>query len=217
MDREKETLEMNLKLTHCFMEELFVVSKLRYGNTNTFFIRGISGNLLVDTDYVGTLPAFFRVIKENDIKISDITYVLATHYHPDHIGLVSELMKQGVKLLLVDEQCSYVHFADEIFSRDKHLKYEPINTDDAIIVSREDSRKFLKSIGIDGEIISTASHSEDSISLILDNGVCIVGDLEPIEYLGAYDENISLKEDWEFVMSYNPQIIYYAHANEKAL
>ena len=40
---------------------------------------------------------------------------------------------------------------------------------------------------------------------------------EPIEYLGAYDENVSLKEDWELVMSYNPQIIYYAHANEKVL
>lgn len=194
-----------------------MVSKLRYGNTNTFFIRGLSGNLLIDTDYAGTLPAFFRVIKENDIKISDITYVLATHYHPDHIGLVSELMKQGVKLLIIDTQCSNVHFADGIFSRDKRLNYEPINTDDAIIVSSEESRKFLKRIGIDGEIISTVSHSEDSISLILDNGVCIVGDLEPIEYLGAYDENVSLKEDWKLVMSYNPQIIYYAHANEKVL
>ena len=29
-----------------------------------------------------------------------------TYYHPDHIGLVSELMKQGVKLLVIDTQCS---------------------------------------------------------------------------------------------------------------
>ena len=66
--------------------------KLKYGNTNTFFIRGMSGNLLVDTDYAGTLSAFYRAIKDCKIKISDITYILATHYHPDHIGLVSELM-----------------------------------------------------------------------------------------------------------------------------
>lgn len=194
-----------------------MVRKLKYGNTNTFFIRETSGNLLIDTDYAGTMPAFFRVIKENDIKISDITYVLATHYHPDHIGLVSELMKQGVKLLIVDTQCSYVHFADEIFSREKRLNYESINADDAIIVSIEDSRKFLKSIGIDGEIISTTSHSEDSISLILDSGVCLVGDLEPIDYLEAYENNINLKTDWEIIMKYNPKIIYYAHANEKVL
>ena len=91
--------------------------KLKYGNTNTFIIRGTGGNLLIDTDYAGTLPSFYRAIKEHDIPVSDINYVLATHYHPDHIGLVSELMKQGVKLLLVDNQQSYIHFADENFQQ----------------------------------------------------------------------------------------------------
>lgn len=194
-----------------------MVTKLKYGNTNTFLIRGTGGNLLIDTDYAGTLSSFYRAIKEHGIKVSDIDYVLATHYHPDHIGLVSELMKQGVKLLLIDNQQSYIHFADEIFSRDKRFDYEPINADEATIISSEGSEKFLKSIGIEGEIISTTSHSEDSVSLVLDNGVCIVGDLEPIEYLGAYEGNERLRQDWELVMSYNPQIIYYAHANEKAL
>ena len=86
-----------------------MVSKLKYGNTNTFFIHGISGNLLIDTDYAGTLPAFYRAIKEHNIKISDITYVLATHYHPDHIGLISELMELGVKLLCLLAHISSVH------------------------------------------------------------------------------------------------------------
>lgn len=35
----------------------------------------------------------FKEIKSHCIDIKDITYVLATHYHPDHIGLVSELQK----------------------------------------------------------------------------------------------------------------------------
>ena len=78
-----------------------MVSKLKYGNTNTFFIHGISGNLLIDTDYAGTLPAFYRAIKEHNIKISDITYVLATHYHPDHIGLISELHKSNIFISLM--------------------------------------------------------------------------------------------------------------------
>ncbi len=194
-----------------------MVCKLKYGNTNTFLIRGTGGNLLIDTDYAGTLPAFYRTIKEHDIKVSDIDYVMATHYHPDHIGLVSELMRQGVKLLLVDIQQSYVHFADEIFSRDKRLNYEPINADDAIIISCEKSRKFLKTIGIKGKILHTPSHSEDSVSLILDDGVCIVGDLEPIEHLDAYDNNEKLRKDWETVMRHDPKTIYYAHANEKIL
>ena len=168
-----------------------MISKLRYGNTNTFLIRGERGYLLVDTDYAGTMPAFYGAIKKHNIKVSDISYVLATHYHPDHIGLVSELMKQGVKLLVMDTQYSQI--------------------------SCQASRGFLKDMGIGGEIISTTSHSEDSISLALDNGVCIVGDLEPIEYLGTYEENVRLKADWELVMNYKPEKIYYAHAKEKVV
>ncbi len=194
-----------------------MVNKLKYGNTNTFFIHGISGNLLVDTDYAGTLPAFYRAIKEQNIRINDITYVLATHYHPDHIGLISELMKLGVKLLLIDTQIKYIHFSDEIFSRDAHIKYVPISKENAVLVKCEESRAFLHGIGIEGEILSTPSHSNDSISLILDDGLCFVGDLEPIDFLDAYDNNVELKEDWKKVMCRNPKVILYAHANEKVV
>ena len=118
---------------------------------------------------------------------------------------------------MMDTQCSQIHYSDEIFSRDKRLNYEPIDEENAIVISCQQSRRFLKDMGIAGEIISTMSHSEDSISLILDNGVCIVGDLEPIDYLDAYEENAGLKADWKLVMSYNPKLIYYAHANERVL
>ena len=37
--------------------------------------------------------------------------------------------------------------------------------------------KFLKDLGIDGKIIYTPVHSEDSISIILDEGIALVGDL----------------------------------------
>ena len=194
-----------------------MVSRLKYGNTNTFFIRGTAGNLLVDTDYAGTLPLFYKEIKRQNISLKDITYILATHYHPDHIGLVSELMKQGVKLLLVDAQREYVGFSDEIFAREKHLEVEPIRKEEATVITCEESRVFLRTLGIDGEIISTTSHSEDSVSLILDEGTCIVGDLEPLEYLGAYEENEKLAKDWERILSFQPKRICYAHANEKVV
>lgn len=193
-----------------------MISKLKYGNTNTFFIRGTSGNLLIDTDYAGTLPLFYKELKKNRIKLSDITYVLATHYHPDHIGLISELMEFGINLLLIDTQIEYVHFSDEIFSRD-NIKYTPIKEKKAFLVKCEESRAFLNSIGIQGKILSTPSHSKDSISVILDNGFCFVGDLEPIDYLDAYEKNTKLEDDWKLVMSYSPKIIFYAHANEKII
>lgn len=192
-----------------------MVYRLKYGNTNTFLVSGSEGYMLVDTDYAGTISAFYKAIKNLNVKISDISYVLATHYHPDHIGLISELMEYGVKLVLIDTQIQHVHFADEIFSRDKHLEYMPIDESNALCTTCGESRAFLKSIGINGEIIPTTSHSDDSVSLVLDSGEIIVGDLEPVEYLYAYDNNDKLRDDWNRVMSYAPKIIYYAHANEK--
>ena len=191
-----------------------MVTKLKYGNTNTFFIHG-EKNILIDTDYAGTLPMFYRAIKESGIGVKDINYILATHYHPDHIGLVSELMEQGVKLLLVESQNKSVHYSDGIFAKEPRLGFKPIDEAKANTISFAESRSFFKNLGIEGEIISTPSHSEDSISVVLDEGICIVGDLEPFEYLGAYDKNEALKSDWDRVLSHKPIIVYYAHANEK--
>ena len=191
--------------------------RLKYGNTNTFYIPGKSGGLLIDTDYAGTLQAFFRALKTNNLELNDISYVLPTHCHPDHIGLIGELQHLGVKPLLVDIQLATVHFPDEIFGRDKHLRYAPIDEKQATIISCDESREFLRSIGIEGEIISTPSHSEDSVSVILDCGDCFVGDLEPFEYLDGYENNPQLQKDWSLILSRNPKRILYAHANEKAI
>lgn len=194
-----------------------IVNKIKYGNTNTFLIRGSKANLLIDTDYAGTLSAFYKAIKNYEIKISDITYVIATHYHPDHMGLISELVNMGVKLILIDSQYEYTHFSDKIFERDNIRNYKPINEDNAIIIKCEDSREFLNSIGISGEIIYTPSHSNDSISIILDSKECFVGDLEPSENLITYENYIELESDWKKIEKYNPKIIYYSHRNEKII
>ena len=191
--------------------------RLKYGNTNTFFIPGKSGGLLIDTDFAGTLQAFCRALKANHLELNDMSYVLPTHCHPDHVGLIGELQQLGVKLLLIDKQLASVHFPDEIFGRDRHLRYIPIDEKRARIISCDESREFLQTIGIEGEIIRTPSHSEDSISVILDGGECFVGDLEPYEYLDGYDDNPQLENDWDLILSMKPKRILYAHANEKVL
>ena len=83
--------------------------KLRVGNTNTFFV---PGGLLVDTGYAGTLPAFYKALKANGIRIEQITHVVATHYHPDHCGLIGEIQRHGIRLILAEPQTQAVHYAD---------------------------------------------------------------------------------------------------------
>ena len=82
--------------------------------------------MLVDTDTAGTMQRFYQALKANSLRVKDISYVLATHYHPDHMGLISALVKQGVGLLLLDVQKPFVHFSDPVFSR-AGFSVEPID------------------------------------------------------------------------------------------
>ena len=187
-----------------------IMKLLKYGNTNTFYLPGTRGGLLLDTNYAGTLPAFFKALKQNGITIKDILYLLVTHYHPDHMGIAGELMDLGVDLLLVDIQTDAVHFSDRIFDREKR-PYISIREEAATVISCKESRDFLETLGIDGEILPTPSHSKDSISLVLDDGDCFVGDLEPLEYRKAYENNEALKRDWDTLLAFHPKRIFYAH------
>jgi len=181
---------------------------LKYGNTNCFYIKGKNGSILVDTDWAGTLQLFYRKIKELDIH--SINYILITHYHPDHMGIVQDIIENmNAKLLVIDVQKDYIHCSDKIFEKDKNIDFKPINTEPVIILCDE-SRKFLKELGIDGEIIHTPGHSEDSISIILDDGIAIVGDLYDLNSAKIFNDE-RINNSWNKILSHNISKIYYGH------
>lgn len=184
--------------------------KLKYGNTNTYFING----LLIDADMPETLSAFFRVLGQNGLTLSDIRYVLATHYHPDHIGLIGELTERGVGLLVADKQLPFVHSSDALFGKISRCPFKPIDETQATVLSIPESRAFLSSIGIEGELIPTESHSADGVALLLDDGHAFVGDLEPLSYLEGYSGNALLKADWDRIAKHAPKVIHSGHVND---
>ena len=150
-----------------------------------------------------------------NIKIEDIHYLIITHYHPDHMGLAGELIELGIKLVVADVQNDFIHCSDNIFQREKHCIYVPIKDDKAIVISCADSRNFLAEIGIAGEIVYTPGHSDDSISIILDEGIAIVGDLDPLDSVLAYNDNTVLKNSWNKILGHNLKVVFYGHANER--
>lgn len=180
---------------------------LKYGNTNCYYIEGKKGSLLIDTDWAGTLNAFYKKIKELNIK--KIDYLIITHYHPDHMGIAQDVINMGIKLILIDVQCGYIHSSDSIFQKDKTIQFNPINTD-PIIITCEESRKILEGLGIAGEIIHTPGHTEDSISIILDDGSAFVGDLNDVRSAKALNDE-KINNSWEKILSHNVTKIYYGH------
>jgi len=64
-------------------------------SVNAYLIRGERGRLLVDTglNIPEMLKTLTRQLGEKKIKFKNITQVVVTHFHPDHIGL-AERIKQ---------------------------------------------------------------------------------------------------------------------------
>ena len=190
------------------------VIRLRYGNTNTFFVRGDMGGLLVDTDMAGSMGRFFKALKRAGIRMGDISWAMATHFHPDHAGLLGEMQAMGVRVLLLKEQEGYAGYSDRIYER-MGAEYRPVDRAKARVIPCGESRAFLAEMGIGGEILHTPSHSPDSVALVLDDGECLVGDLEPWGYLEGYGENEGLRSDWERIMGRGVKRVWFGHANEK--
>ncbi len=191
-----------------------MVKELLYGKTRCYLLENGGQSLLVDTDWAGTLPLFFRALKGAGVPLRDIRYLLLTHCHPDHMGLAPELMRLGVQLVLMDVQLPYVHFSDRIYAKAGNAAFTPIDETQALVLSCEASRAFLAAQGIRGEVLHTPGHSDDSISLVLDDGMALVGDLPPLSTLAGYDDPV-LRDSYQKLLARGVTRLCYGHAPEE--
>jgi len=177
-----------------------------YDSTNYYVIETDRAKLLVDVGWPGTLPKLLHALKRIGIPLSGITHLLVTHYHPDHAGLAQELKQKGVKLIVLENQVAAIPMLKQYMKPENN--YVDITPDGNLHVQTDKSRPFLRELGIDGEIIITPGHTDDSITLILDTGIAFTGDLPPkavAEYLPP------AVQSWERIRAHNANVAYPAH------
>ncbi|MGN0071467.1 MAG: MBL fold metallo-hydrolase [Atopobiaceae bacterium] len=201
------------------MEESEEIVRIQYGRTATYLLRGAEGSVLVDTDWAGTLDPFFKALKAEGLEVRDIGYVLCTHWHPDHMGIVGDLERLGVIPVVFDVQLPYIHQSDAVFAKEVKHRFVPVDDAGIHVVPLSESRAFFASLGIAGEAISTPSHSADSVSVLLDSGTFFVGDLMAPDMVAAYGKDVppELEKDWELLRARHPKRICFAHAGELSL
>lgn len=192
------------------------IRELHYSGTNTYLIEGESGSILFDTGWAGTFPAFCRAAGDQHISVQQIDYIVISHFHPDHMGIAQEIAALGPVIVVMDVQRTFIHSSDDILSREKHSGFVPIDDQRIRLVPIEESRSFLREVGLNGEIIYTPGHSEDSISLCLDEGAFFVGDLNPLYELELH-RGTQIGESWERMFALNPGRVYYGHAKTAVL
>lgn len=188
-----------------------MIKEIKYGTTNTYLIKGTNGSLLFDTGWAGTLAAFCSAMGDAGEKVQDISYILISHFHPDHMGIAQEIASMGPSICVADIQRDYLHGADKVFAKDKKNQFVPICDEDVRFFDLDASRSFLKELGIDGCVFSTPGHTDDSISLMLDSGELFVGDLNPLYELELH-RGTAVETSWNMLLSYHPRKVYYGHA-----
>ena len=167
--------------------------------------------LLLDTGWAGTFQAFCRELGERKLSLQMIDMILITHFHPDHMGIAQEIADKGPVILIPELQLNYVHFSDKIFEKEGNREFISVKEESARIITLDESRAVLKEIGIEGEILSTPGHSDDSITLALDDGTLFVGDLNPLYELEMH-KGTEIGKSWELLLKRNPKRVFYGHA-----
>jgi glyoxylase-like metal-dependent hydrolase (beta-lactamase superfamily II) len=179
-----------------------------YRSTNYWVVSAGTSRLLVDLGWPGTMGLMRANLRRMGVPLDEIRYGLATHYHIDHAGLAQELKLAGVPLLVLDAQVSAIPVM-RTWTKPRD-NYVDITLHDNVTISFSEGRSVLERIGIPGEIVHTPGHSDDSVSLLLDDGSVFTGDLVHPAFAGEHDAD-AIQASWRRLRELGATRVYPAH------
>lgn len=182
-------------------------------NINLFLIESGSHRLLIDAGFPNQINDLGREMRKTGYKIREIDYLMVTHFHIDHAGAVQELKDFDVKFVLFDLQVNHIETMEKM--AEHKWSYKKLNKNDNIVLSIAESRNFLNTIGVQGQVIHTPGHSDDSISLLLDSGKTFTGDLTPSSLI--MDKTSVEYTSWITLKKHNAKLIFPSHGKEYTL
>ena len=226
------------------------IIKIKLSVTNCYLVSSKNGYVLIDSGYDYEWELFKHKLAENGISMGQISYIILTHHHDDHSGLLNNIISENKNIKIVMSVLAPALLANGKNDRSKgglinkrinfltkfkilylsiilhkkidkqnNLTFPPYYVRNNDILIKEDTK--LKDIGIDidGKIILTPGHSIDSISIIFENGISIVGDAAAnfLRFAGTKYCVIFVRDldeyykSWEKIISENAEKIYPAH------
>jgi ribonuclease/clavin/mitogillin len=185
-----------------------------YRSTNYWVVSAGTSRLLVDLGYPGTMGAMRARLDRMDVPLREIRYGLATHYHIDHAGLAQELKQAGVALLVLEAQVRAIPLMKSWTKPRDH--YVEITLHDNVTIAFAESRTVLGRIGIAGEVLHTPGHSDDSVSLLLDDGSAFTGDLTPPGLVGEGNAGV-VAASWRLLRERGATRVYPGHGPVRPL
>ncbi len=201
------------------------------GVDHCYIIQG-EGIIMIDGGVPKKVKSFMKAIERLTIRPEDITLIVLTHGHWDHIGSVrdikdltgakvalhreeKEILERSLKPLPPGVTCWGKIFVN-IMAIFMPLIHIPAAEVDIVLGDEEFS---LAEYGIPGKIVYTPGHSMGSVSVLLETGDAFVGDLAMSEFplrlrpgLPILAEDMKkVGESWKMLVDLGAETIYPAH------
>lgn len=209
--------------------------------TNCYLLKLKYGFLLIDCGNVHDKDSFLKTLGNLETTLKDIRYLFLTHHHNDHCGLMKYITSENPSVqVIMSRKCAEylkaaIHFKHdnekyanhtlrmiiETYSKlDKHWsdRFAPYYVRKHDIIIEHDDISILPQLGMEGKIILTPGHTEDSISLIA-GCTAFVGDAarNMLNFTGMpyypilYYDAGKCRESWRKLAEFGAKTIFPAH------
>lgn len=209
--------------------KMAVVHRIRLGTCNTYLIQGNNGYILVDAGNANKEGVFFDYLRKHNISPGEITLIVITHVHFDHVGSLgaiknscncpaavhkreANLLREGRFIMPPGTNLfgKAISFIGKRIAWSGFFKYNAVEPD--IEISEETD---LGEFGVNGSIVPTPGHTEGSMSVVLPTGEAFVGDLA-VNFLGSvfppFAENVpELMASWRKIAMLGANTIFPGH------
>ena len=218
------------------MGQIIQISIWPRGLINCFLIKGTNKHILVDTGIPKSENKILKQLQDLNISPCDIGLIVITHAHIDHFGSAAILSKLFNIPILGHEQDSHSYRngkADlttlktnkkqwwlfrQLIKDQTTIPFEPQ------IILKDEEIFSLHKYGISGKILHTPGHTPGSLSIILENGECIIMDMmasgillggvlfhSRIKHPPFHDDLVALKQSFQKILNENGKIYYLGH------
>jgi glyoxylase-like metal-dependent hydrolase (beta-lactamase superfamily II) len=211
----------------------FSFHRIPLGICNCFLLRG-ERTILVDAGAQGSVKSFTKGLQALKIDPKEISLILLTHGHWDHIGALHPIQQiTGAKVAIHHRDQAWVETGKPLFPTGVNgygkamsvlargilkINLPPVKVD----VILDDDDMSLSEYGIPANVVYTPGHSMGHVSILLDSGEGFVGDMAMNDWYLRLTPGLPILADdinmvvnsWKKILPMGIRRVYPAHGRD---